>query len=347
MVLGPLGRTALCTSGILALAACAPTSGRIIYSELPAGPGKVERSVADAEAGAIPVDVPFSRIVVVRLDGDLAGKLPEGSVRVSLDHEVTDSKGNAVPRPVVFYAMTSAVPIESRRVISMAPRRTFTDRTDLRVSYFEGTLVPKSIGTEMVDLVKTRIQQIGSAVTAAIPLTGILLTEDSRKTASAADKPPEPFDSFVIDVKADFGKQTGLLPLPTKRVDPNWAYRLEWLDDRVASGTGDPTAVTYDDVKKLFQPGRDHGFFPSTVCRDVMLSMEYRKKVVYSAIVRIADPQHVRLVPLPAKGSLSFHGVCGVDMVDGTRAEPDHLGALEALFKQAALIDGATSAARK
>lgn len=340
MVLKSLRRTAFCTSGILALAACAPTSGRIVYSELPAGPGKVERAVADAEAGAIPVDVPRTRIVVARIDEVPGTRPPDGSVRVVV--RPTDNTP-----PFAFHVQAGAVPIESGRVLSLAPRRTFTDRTDLKVTYFEGTLVPKAIGTETVDLAKTRIQQIGAAVSAVIPLFPLSDAAQVQSVRTTTPEPPllPPF-SFEITTRASLTVSDH--PVSDTPVGKRWTYGLS-LVPLPGQQTSEPAAsITYADLLGTFRPDRDHGFYPVTVCRDVRLTIKYKEndevggREVYSAIIRVADPDRVRLVPLPAKGSLNFHGVCGVDTVDGTRAEPDHFGTIEALARQAKVIMDAT-----
>jgi hypothetical protein len=340
-----------CIVALSAVAACAPTSGRIVYTELSTATWSDDKAVEAAEAGAIPINIPHTRIVVARIDHVEGTRLPEGAMPIVVPYEVRGSNGEPRRDSLKFYGLTSAVPIESNRILSMKPRRTFTDRTDLKVSYFEGTLIPKSVGTETVDLVRTRIQQIGSAVTAILPVVGGIVPASPASGTPA--KPPTPFDSFVVDIKfstdvdqPDDGveaneKRTYPKNIPSRPDDDDWKLKINWIDKRPLSTENDPTTIVYGKNKGLFSPERDRGFYPATVCRDAMVTISFGPNTVYTSIVRIADPERVRLVPLPAKGSLNFHGVCGVDMVDGTRAEPDHLGTIEALFKQAALIKGA------
>lgn len=335
-------RLAGCMISLTAVAACAPTSGRIVYMPVKEGTWTVDQAAEAAEAGAIPVNVPHTRVLVTRIDAKPGEKLPDGAARVVVSNKPGGQKAEST---VEFYAITSAVPIESKRILSMAPRRAFTDRTDLKVSYLDGTLIPKSIGTETVDLVKTRIEQIGSVVAAAVPVMGLAGEPSDKPTLT-----PKliPFEPFVFDLNEDPVKDAELRPIPSMPTDSGWLYRPSWITSNGGEVSPDPTSVAYETILDRFRAGRDHGFFPSTVCRDLKVTVAYKPNGakeatdVYTAIVRVADPVRVRLVPLPAKGSLNFHGVCGVDTVDGTRAEPDRLGALEALFKQASLIKAAT-----
>jgi len=56
----------------------------------------------------------------------------------------------------------------------------------------------------------------------------------------------------------------------------------------------------------------------------------------------VADPSYVRLVPLPGKGQITMHPICGADISDsGVDRFGNYLDNINELFKQAKTIEDA------
>src|SRR5262249_4990115 len=58
------------------------------------------------------------------------------------------------------------------------------------------------------------------------------------------------------------------------------------------------------------------GFFPVAACRDVEVNIGNDDVTKYHAVIRIADPDHIRLARLPEKGKIAMHPVCDADITN-------------------------------
>jgi hypothetical protein len=74
-----------------------------------------------------------------------------------------------------------------------------------------------------------------------------------------------------------------------------------------------------DFLAQVQGPGnRSVRYWPVPACREVTLTIRKTGSDAAGFQVRqtVADPERVRLFPLPAKGALTMHPICGADLVD-------------------------------
>ena len=238
--------------------------------------------------------------------------IPKSKLLISsstLKTKVADPKGKAVDSSEAQEIgkdniSAKVVPDEAGTRFSVVPVSGFWGRTQLQIAKIPNTDIPQTVGSTFTDLTKSRIEQIGGIASSAISVFGVLLAP--KLDCSAA----EPLVDFVISVGEEV---TAPAPVPG---NPCWVYTLAYESPNSPVG-----AVTM--TKFASQLGLEVGYFPVPACRDVSVQIRRAenpapgtRQLTVSIAARVADPSYVRLVPLPIKGSIKMHPVCGADVSD-------------------------------
>ena len=161
-------------------------------------------------------------------------------------------------------------------------------RTNINITKFQNTELPKEIGTEVVDTRIDTIGKIGSVVTKAI---GFFSTGSGEVDVKELPKLVRTLvlmngvgreESGVIDAGDNVTLKFGPIP-----VDAIEATSL------VASQVG--TNLVY------------------AACRSVQVNFRLAGEK-HSKSLKISDPRYLQRVSLPVKGKISFHSECGVSV---------------------------------
>jgi hypothetical protein len=228
-------------------------------------------------------------------------------------------------------AQVLVTPASSAHQYAVAPVSSAFTSTSLDATYIASTRLLKSVGFEFENRSVKTIEAVGGAVAALLPLFA------PGQSAAALTLP------VVLDVSDPSTWQAWrAIPGATGQ---GWAYRVV-PTDRPALLGATPRQAFFDDSS-----GRATRLFPVSGCvratlqvRNDPASGEYQ-----SFPVTLAHPDFLYTYFLPAKGSITMHGVCGADLtVDATsNSTASAFAALEAVFKQVQAIKAAQDAGKK
>jgi len=228
-------------------------------------------------------------------------------------------------------AQVLVTPAPSAHQYAVAPDSSAFASTSLDATYITNTRLLKSVGVEFEDQSVKTIQAVGGAVAALLPLFA------PDRGAAALTLP------VVLDVSdPSTWQEWRAIPGTTGQ---GWAYRVVPAGGPVLLGATPRQAFFNDSAGKATR------LFPVSSCiqatlqvRNAPASGEYQ-----SFPVTLAHPDFLYTYFLPAKGSITMHGVCGADLtVDATNnSTASTFAALEAVFKQVEAIKAAQDAGKK
>lgn len=211
-------------------------------------------------------------------------------------------------------------PAESKNhFYALKPHQSIWSKTSVSVSYRDNTRLIKTIGTDFKD---NRIEVIGKV--AAIVATGISILKTTREPLRLP---------VVIDLSnINEGSITPWRNIPGHH---KWWYKLA-LD-----------TPPEDSVKatKYFVTPRASRALAYSACQEATLFVVYsegtpsevpEERAVFNT--RIANPNYVCTLNLPAKGSITMHSICGADIRPEEYTDVSGLDILEAVMKQVEMI---------
>ncbi len=245
------------------------------------------------------------------------------------------------------------VPIESGRYYRVKGVSNFWSETNLQITKMPNHDVPTVVGSNFTDETPSRIQEIAGVVTTVAKTAvafGVGLGRAPAPTCSATIfKPLQDFNLQIDSV----GTQTPLA-IPDQ---PCW--EVSWQAASIPAY--DTLPVTVIDTK-LISSNTTMSVFPVPACRDIDLSItttlppqefshlpvdsQQIAQTTYRAILRIADPEYIRLVSLPKSGKIAMHPVCDADITDNP-SDPfkDYFDAFSTVANQVNTIKSGTSSA--
>lgn len=314
------------------LAAC---QSQVVFQKTPeiADPDLVINNVSSAgDIFAMPVSKLIVKLGSVAADG--ANQAPVENAATD-KKPAADSGGILTPQKIksgttsisigsAQYSVT-ILPVESARRFLVRPVDNFFSSTSINITKIPNTDLPTAISVQFTDNIKTRISQLGGLVTAFIGASFPLLASDSD-TECGQDQKLESF-TLMIDKEVPFTKLSS---------QPCWEYSIMFEDPKPTVG-----AISWERFEK--ELGKKVCYFPVPACRDVVVTLVHanrRKPVIITA--KIADPSYVRLAPLPVKGQITMHPICGADI---TETSGDRFGSyideITEGLKQVKAIEGA------
>jgi hypothetical protein len=210
----------------------------------------------------------------------------------------------------------------------LVPEKTTFTKSNVSVTYFDGTHRIKTIGTELQDDRIKIIGAIGSAISTIVPLA--MAAEEGRKP-SKLELP------YVFDF-TDPGKFKLRDEFTQWETMPgyNCFYRY-----KVSKPQGNVSPA--EDFFKNQDFTRE---FPVSACVDLTLEIGKHESTppsstppevgesVMSYTVRVPDPSYVDPVPFPIKGTITTHSVCGADISTQPSQSVSAFETLEAVAKQ-------------
>jgi hypothetical protein len=205
----------------------------------------------------------------------------------------------ALIAPVDFTDATYALIPRSRRLVS----------TIVTPVYVPNSLRLASLGIEVKD---HRLEAINTIGAIAGGFAKLAASENQAMDADIFAKLSLPIVIDAADARSavDSGAKCSDDPgLPCHEVPNNigWSYRLRRLDD----GNGFRPRATIGDV---------HGAMVASACQRARLTLEHRDArgaldgIRATLVVTLADPDWLITMPLPPKGQMLFHTLCGIDM---------------------------------
>jgi hypothetical protein len=230
----------------------------------------------------------------------------------------------------------SVSPVETKRYYIVTPATGFWSASQVNLTKIPNTDIVSSVSSQFTDYTKTRIDQLAGIITGIVTLAPMLAAEspDQQKCMETTPK----LVPFTLVVS---GEVVDPITIPGQNC---WQYTLHYADGQPPMGV-----VSRARFEKDFDSGV--GYFPVPACRDVQISLiglakpktegtRAEQTIIATISARIADPDYVRLAPLPVKGQITMHPICGADISD---AAVDRFGGylddVNELFKQAKSIE--------
>ena len=225
-----------------------------------------------------------------------------------------------------------AVPVDyTGEYLAIVPRSRHLVSTSIAPTYIPNSLRLRSLAIEVKDHRLEAINAIGAVASGVVSLAA-----QARKNEDDGDTPPAPPPATLnLPLAIDLGEvkaaAQNAVALPGNR---GWSYTAQFLDDPEKAG-----------FQRLKARTGIHAALLTSVCRQLSIVLLHKNgklaptRVVL--VVTVADPDFIETIPLPAKGAVTPHPLCGADV----QAQPvTEIGADEfaaAFFKQVAAIRAA------
>lgn len=291
----------------VSLGGCA-TQSQVTFAIAPPAPDS-DVVIKAAAGGADIFTMPVSKLVVVS-GGAAVAASPQKAAPSAATGAAPSSQSatDSITVNKQSYS-TSVVPVEGSHSYISQPVTGFFTSTQVNISKLQNTNIPSAISSTFTDNTVTRIDQIGGILAALAPLAS-LGVEPPCNTGSA-------LKSFTLTLDQ---QGTGTIDK-----QPCWTYKVTFAT---------PTPVGAVSWKTLESSmGASVKYFPVPACRDATIELAVNYKdgagnaqsdLKATIVTKIADPDYVRLVPLPSKGTINMHPICGADVSD---SPPDRIGA--------------------
>jgi hypothetical protein len=282
---------------LLALAGCGQAQIRLEPLKDAAAPqDPVGAAIAAAQAGAVPVALPYSRIAITPA---APSEKPSGA---------QPSAAGAKAKPAALYQV-SVLPRPGPHRYNVAGVNDLLSRNALGVTHVENTDLAQSVSNSFTDQTVTRIQQIGAVVGFAVKAGAGLLSFAPASTAGSGQSNCA-LPALAIDVTSTDAR-SGTVTSQDGSCIYNWSL--------IVAGAPAAGTVTHAELDaQLAAKPRPVRFWPVPACATAQLTIMGGGLVggMLDATVQIADPDRVRLYPLPEKGKIALHPVCGADIAD-------------------------------
>ena len=184
--------------------------------------------------------------------------------------------------------------------------------TRIAPTYVHDSLRLVELAVEVKDHRLEVIKTIGALVSGGAALIGGGRNENQGAAVGAELALPVAIDLDAARAPADPGAlcRPGTAAFPCHDLPRNkgWSYRLGFLDDAAADGFRPRSDIT-----------RVESAMVASVCRRARLAIDYTPAggspvPMVTLLLRVADPEYLMTMPMPAKGQLKFHRLCGIDM---------------------------------
>lgn len=291
---------------ILVVISIAGCQSQVVFQKAPESADS-DLVISNASSAGDIFAMPISKLIV-KLDPAVndGAKLSSGRTAAADQKPVTGVGSTPTPQQVKTgttsisigsdqYSVT-ILPIESARLFLVRPVDNFFSSTSISITKIPNTDLPTAVSVQFTDNIKTRISQLGGLVTAFIGAGFPLLASENE--ACLKEPRLEPF-TLIID------KEVNSSQIPSQ---PCWKYSIKFEIPHPTVGS-----ISWERFEK--ELGNRVNYFPVPACRDAVITLvrtNGKKPVVIAA--KVADPNYVRLAPLPFKGQITMHPICGADI---------------------------------
>ncbi len=316
-----IGRSFLLGLGTLVLAGCAVTPN-VVYHRL---------SDAHRGDGWVPYRMTDTTVVIGKVAekgglGPAEGDRPSQPVQLDASDVSCDGVAcralAAVAAPIDDESEVLAIEPRSRRLVS----------TSISPTYWPNSLRLKTLSIEVRD---HKIEALTTLGAIAAGVGKMAATGGARSDGAGAE--PGPLHLPIVLDLAVLKSARAPKPLPghTPPVKDTrgWLFTAKFLDDPRTEG---------------FVPraGRAsiHGAMLTSTCRPMLIEIfSGNGRYDLPFRVRVADPEWLTPIPLPAVGAVVLHPLCGADVQGQKVVEVPSDAAAESFFKQ---IDAVRTAAK-
>jgi hypothetical protein len=185
--------------------------------------------------------------------------------------------------------------------------------TKYTIGYQQNSFLLKSFGIELTDNRVKYVQELGAIVSVVIPLAVAAAPPPGatpRKEANLAQLLP-----YNVDVADCFGDK-----LDVQNADETVSCSMilrdkdghdsSWKVTIITDRNNQNSTVSYDDF--FTNRGKVSANFPVPDCKEGFVYLEDGKQRFGSPIT-FANPTRLTTVPIPGKGSITYHPICSAD----------------------------------
>lgn len=311
----------------LLVSACASQS-KAVFQQAPTQADS-DLVIKNSASGGDLFAMPTSKLVVSNApvqttssgDAERQGpsKQQEGLSGAANQSQNPATQGNSAPTVVSQITVgkanfgVSVVPMESSHKYLVNPVTNFFSSTQVNITKIPNTDIPSSVSGQFTDNTATRIDEIGGLVTAAVTFLPLLMAQNDEEKNCQLH--PQGLQPFTLNLDSEV---KNLSPVNGQAC---WKYLV--LFDSATPSAG---AVSWNRFEQDL--GTSVSYFPVPACRDTTIILDgYVASTVpktpsshvrVSIHTKIADPQYLRLSPLPSKGEITMHPICGADVTDSS-----------------------------
>jgi hypothetical protein len=262
----------------------------------------------------------------------------------------TKTADSAAPAPSVTTTFTSAdgtvkyavnvVPVESAVAFMVQPSNNFFSQNDFGITRLANTRIPTTVSNTFTDETASRVKAIASVAAAVIPLAAAAAPPHGPGVTPTAPQCLNE-DLLVADdlVKAQAGSWT--------------TRKLTWVVNSSLGGkcldinlSADPLGPNLVPVSSLFAAFAGKGgdwskVWPVPACMTVHVVIKPqgatdRDGRAANGQLTVIDPDYVELMPIPKKGKIAMHPICGASLADSStdsyQGDFDTISALSSAF---------------
>jgi hypothetical protein len=225
--------------------------------------------------------------------------------------------------------------------------------TKYTIAYQQNSFLLKSLGVELTDNRVKYTQVLGSIAATIIPLAFAVGPPPTKPPDDELDKllPNLPYNVNVADC---FGST---LDLDTQDAADKQVSCKKAINDEKGQDTGWEVIIVTERNNKNSTVSYDNFFttdgyvsseFPVPDCKEGFVFLEYKNSGrPYFSSITFANPTRLTTVPIPAKGSITYHPICSADTAYGPADVANPLELLKTTIDQVAAAKKAYDGAKK
>lgn len=200
-----------------------------------------------------------------------------------------------------IYPIGLALAADTRNSFGVRAVDRFGVDTDLTVTRIENTALLHSVS---VDLVDKRIEYVGDAFKLLGTVATLATGPGIALAGSSAGPYPREVDTLERLTQANCLRLHCEIPLITP-VGTDLAATLS---------VGDVPPDAMDLAQALTKIGDARGVLLSSACRQSSVQIRTGEDTQDTFHFSLADPRYVQVIPLPSKGTITFHSQCGFNV---------------------------------
>lgn len=329
---------------LVVLTGCAQAAVRYGQAVTPPADGSqyADDVAKAAENGMLDVTLPISRVVVQppgasSLNPPAPAAPAKGNSAGGTGSPASASAGSGVSttltgtdgKPYVL----SVVQAEGPTTFRVHALNNFFSSNQLGITRLANTDIPIAVSNTFTDETAAHIKTVASLATTvagvAFPLAGVPLRLLHGATRHAEATAPKCTATAIVDVRHASNQPD---------TDAHPCYQITIALD--GTHQKDTVPVVWFTQRIAQNPQEIAGVWPVPACADAEVTIvdPANNTVVNAADLKVIDPDYVQLLPIPQKGKIAMHPICGADFSDSPgdkwQAYFDDISALEGAFQK-------------
>ncbi len=276
-----------------------------------------------ASAGYISVALPVTRIIVQPPGSTTANPPtpPAGHAGAGPTPPANGSKTDTTPSSASAIStnvigtdqksyMFSFVQVEGGTTFQAKPVNNLLSSNQLGITFLANSRIPTSVSNTFTDETASVIKTVASLATTALSLAGVAALGPGP---GAAPPPTCTSAAFSIDlVPTEAGSWTTTSSCFEVTITPS--------SPETDAHQTDTVPISYFRDAVIGSSTQSSTVWPVPACLDVKLTLiDHTAKeptVISAADMKVIDPDYVALMPVPQKGKIAMHPICGADFSD-------------------------------